>query len=159
MSPADDLLLSGGHETCKFLCLTPLGVGVVKRIVILHDNGVLSGTLPAILAGEGYRVDHIPFGEQSLDFLRLHRPDLLILDADRPWREVLALLSRIKADFHLWDTPVLVFTRAAEAWDKAAALRRQNCIVLPRNADRARVVEAVERSLAQASSSPKRRAS
>ena len=130
---------------------------MAKRIALLNDNKEFNGVVAAILADEGYEVRTATFGGRSLDFLRSYRPDLLMLDTERPWREVFALLSGLKADFQLWETPVIVFAKVAEVWEKAPALRRQNCIVLPRSIEVPALLEAVERALALVPPSPRRR--
>lgn len=120
----------------------------MKSIIILSDTGEQNGILATILARKGYRLHTATFGRASLDLVRLRRPDLVILDTDQSWKAVMGFLSGMKADFCLWQTPAIIVSKASEGWEKAAALRRQNCLVLPKPVEASAVLEAVESLLA-----------
>ena|SRR5579883_707045 len=66
----------------------------MKTILVADDEFDLTGTLRAILEGEGYRVETCSNGREALEHMRAAAPDLVFLDVMMP---VLGGVEALKA--------------------------------------------------------------
>lgn len=73
------------------------GDGVVERsILIIEDNESLALGLRTSLEVEGYKVDCVTDGNEGLDWLSEHTPDLVVLDLMLPGLNGFELLRRYR---------------------------------------------------------------
>src|SRR6185503_14147349 len=82
------------------------------NILIVDDDVELVGLLRFALTGAGYEVITAFDGEQALQRLRDHKPDLVILDVNLPIRNGFEVLEQLRKHSQV---PVMMLTvRAAE---------------------------------------------
>ena len=80
-------------------------------LILVADDRIDSVELCRDLLGlEGYRVVVAFNGEEALDRIRQHSPDLILLDLDMPLLNGYQVCERLKADAATADIPVLMLT-------------------------------------------------
>jgi signal transduction histidine kinase/DNA-binding response OmpR family regulator len=82
-------------------------------LVIDHDP-VSQDLLRSFLMREGYSVTVASNGEEGLHYARQSRPDVITLDISMPGRDGWSVLTALKSDADLSDTPVIVLTMVDE---------------------------------------------
>jgi len=82
---------------------------MARRVVIAEDEAIIRLDLKEILQGEGYEVvAETARGDEAVELVREHRPDLVILDVKMPGIDGIEAARRIAADEH--KLPVLILT-------------------------------------------------
>lgn len=70
----------------------------MKRVLIADDHPVIRGALKIVLRQEGYKqIFEASSGNEVLPMIRLHEPELVVLDLNMPCLDGLEVLVRIKA--------------------------------------------------------------
>lgn len=94
----------------------------------------VSQALANLIKARGYRVHFVVSGGELLDRLSELRPDVIVLDADLPDVDSVALCSTLRADPAAWNLPIVMITSApgtkqqrlaaleAGAWDYLSVL-------------------------------------
>ena len=108
-------------------------------ILIADDESVIRNVLASLLTEEGYRVHTVPDGREALDFLVLHRPDVIVSDIKMPRMHGLTLVERLRADGD--ETPVILIS----TWTPPSGLPGVQFIRKPFDLDQ--ITEAVKASL------------
>ncbi|MFN2637608.1 MAG: response regulator transcription factor [Gemmatimonadaceae bacterium] len=72
-------------------------VAIDRSILILEDNETLALGLRTSLEVEGYKVDCVTNGNEGLDWLEDHNPDLIVLDLMLPGLNGFEVLRRYRA--------------------------------------------------------------
>ena len=108
-------------------------------ILIADDESVIRDVLASLLAEEGHRVHTVPDGREALDYLILHRPDVILSDIKMPRMHGLTLLERMRAAGD--DTPVILIS----TWTPPAGLTGVQFVRKPFDLDQ--IMEAVKTSL------------
>jgi len=67
-------------------------------VLVVDDEPAIREVLALLLADEGYRVLTACDGQEALDYLALHRPDVIVSDIRMPRLHGLTLVERIRAD-------------------------------------------------------------
>lgn len=70
-----------------------------RHVLIVDDEESIRHSLAAVLTDEGYRVTAASSGKESLEKLRMERPDLIFLDIWMPELDGLETLKLIKAEW------------------------------------------------------------
>ena len=79
-----------------------------RRVVIAEDEAIIRLDLKEILQGEGYEiVGESGRGDEAVDLVRQHQPDLVILDVKMPGIDGIEAARRITAEMRV---PVLILT-------------------------------------------------
>jgi len=97
-------------------------VGTTPRILVVDDNAANVKILQTRLAAEGYDVVTAADGEQALEAVAAHRPDLILLDIMMPKLDGVEVCRRVKADPALPFTPIVLITAMSDAKDVVAGL-------------------------------------
>jgi len=79
------------------------------RILVVDDEPQILRALRAALKGHGYDVQTAADGEEALDLLALHPPDILILDLVMPGKSGFDVVREVRA----WSTPAHAAQRAS----------------------------------------------
>ena len=108
-------------------------------ILIADDESVIRDVLASLLAEEGYRVHTVPDGQEALDYLVLHRPDVIVSDIKMPRMHGLTLVERMRAAGDV--TPVIMIS----TWTPPADLPGVQFVRKPFDLDQ--IMEAVKASL------------
>jgi threonine synthase len=83
----------------------------VQRIAIVEDDPDARRLLRRVLQARGeYQIFEAEGGREGLDLVRLHRPDLVLLDLMMPEMDGFEVLEAIRADEQLVDTRIIVIT-------------------------------------------------
>ena len=123
------------------------------RIALVDDDPALLGLLRELLGDlEGYDVLTCDEGGRAFDFVRAHRPDLVLLDVRMQGEEAgWAILERLADAPETRAIPVIVCSAAVGgARDREPALRRPGVDVLAKPFDLDALLEKVRASLAPA---------
>jgi DNA-binding response OmpR family regulator len=90
----------------------------MKTILVVDDEFDLSGTLRAILEGEGYRAETCSNGKEALERLRMAPPDLLLMDVMMPLLSGLEVLQTMRGIAGLDAVPVVLMSSVSPAVKK-----------------------------------------
>lgn len=108
------------------------------RIALIDDDATLLGLLRDLLEGfEGYAVLVCDQGDGAYEFVKTHRPDLVLLDVWMHGNEVgWTILERLTCDPETRPIPVIVCSAALDDFpDREPLLRRPGVDVLPKPFD------------------------
>ena len=90
-------------------------------ILIVDDMRENLRLLSDLLSGCGYQVRPTLNGEQALASVRIHPPDLILLDIMMPGLDGYEVCRRLKADEQTRDIPVLFISALNDTYDKVSA--------------------------------------
>jgi two-component system, OmpR family, response regulator BaeR len=94
-----------------------------QRILIVEDEQRLAALVADYLKAAGYQVDQLYTGETVLDWVRTHRPDLILLDLMLPGKDGLTLCREIRAaPGEPGRLPVIMTTARVEEIDRLIGL-------------------------------------
>ena len=83
----------------------------IQCIAIIEDDADSRRLLRRVLQARGeYQIFEAENGDQGLELVRQHRPDLVLLDLMMPGLDGFEVLERIRADQNLTDTRIIVIT-------------------------------------------------
>lgn len=92
---------------------------MARQLLLVDDERDLVFYTKLFLEEQGYEVVEAYDGQQALELLQSHRPDLIILDVAMPRMTGWDVLAEIQQDPEKADIPVLMLTARAEDADKA----------------------------------------
>ena len=84
--------------------------GMTKRVLVIEDDLLNRMFLCATLEGHGFRVRALDDGRHALPTAREFKPNLIVTDMQLPHISGLQVISSLRADPALKDTPVLAVT-------------------------------------------------
>lgn len=119
--------------------------GFLATVLICDDEPSLRELIRVSLDGP-YSFAEADDGEKSLEIARRLRPDVIILDMMMPRLSGLEVLSEIRGDRELAETPVIVLT--AQPSTKDEALRCGADIVMVKPFEPGQITAAVEEVIA-----------
>lgn len=88
---------------------------VNKLILVVDDDPMNLRMAEFILERQGYLVCKVESGVECLSYLRIHRPDLILLDIEMPVMSGIRTLEIIRETLEWSDIPVMFLTAAADA--------------------------------------------
>ena len=92
-------------------------------VLVADDSMVIRAVLRQHLEAEGYQVVEAVNGPNTIEMMRHHRPDMVLLDIEMPGLNGHEVLRKVKADEELQDTPVVFLTGRTGSEQIVAALR------------------------------------
>jgi CheY-like chemotaxis protein len=95
----------------------------VATVLIVDDNEDICRVLARLVRSSGHTAEVANGGQQAIDYLATHRPDLLILDVMMPHVDGLEVLRSVRNDPRTAAVPVVMFTAAGEGEIRDRALR------------------------------------
>jgi two-component system phosphate regulon response regulator PhoB len=93
-----------------------------KTLLLVEDDPDLLEILRLTFEMEGYRLVVAEDGEQALDKVKRHAPDLVVLDLMLPKLDGIEVCRRIRADAALQHIPILMLTAKGEESDVVLGL-------------------------------------
>jgi len=87
------------------------------RIICIEDEPETTNLMKLILAREGYEVLGANGGEEGLDLVNEHHPDLILLDLMMPEMDGTQVFQRLKENEKTRDIPVIVVTAKVQSID------------------------------------------
>ena len=113
-------------------------------VLVIDDDPVVRDLLQTFLGREGYRVVSASNGEDGLRLAREVRPNAITLDVIMPGVDGWSVLTSLKADPDLADTPVILLT-ITDNKSMGYALGASECLTKP--IERDRLLAALEKHL------------
>lgn len=83
---------------------------LLKKIVVAEDDDAIAHMVNMALGDAGFLCLRAADGEEALNLVRMHAPDLLILDVMMPRVDGIEVAKRLKADVMLSRIPILMLT-------------------------------------------------
>ena len=96
--------------------------GMPRAVLVADDDPDLRDILRSILEGIGLTVREAADGQEALQAVRTHRPDLVILDYMMPELTGPEVCDQLKQDLLLRHIPVVMLTGKSELRDKVAGI-------------------------------------
>ena len=118
-----------------------------KTIVFADDEEDIVKFVKARLSKRGYTVLIAVNGQEALELIRQHQPDLVLLDKHMPLLDGTEVCKRMKDDEQLRAIPVILLTASSgsAAPEALQATQADDCIIKPFEA--AELFEKIERLL------------
>ena len=108
----------------------PVGGGpeerMSKKVLIVEDNELNMKLFNDLLEAHGYATVQTRNGMEALDLVRVHRPDLILMDIQLPEVSGLQVTQWIKDDPSLRHIPVIAITAFAMKGDEEK-IRQGGC--------------------------------
>jgi DNA-binding response OmpR family regulator len=89
------------------------------KVLVVDDEPFICRSLSFVLRKENYEVFEARNGEEALEAIRAHRPDLVFLDVMMPKINGFEVTERVKADPDLRTTKVILLTAKGQDSDRA----------------------------------------
>lgn len=121
-----------------------------RTIVMAEDSRTQGLVLKKALESRGYVVHWGQTGAAALEFVRRHRPALVVSDVEMPEMDGRELCRTIKADADLRATPVLMLTSLSRTSDILAGLRDGADAYVTKPYDPPQVLDRIDHLLAHA---------
>ena len=94
----------------------------MAKIVLVDDDELICEIVARMLAPFGHQVVPVRDGDDALDALWEHGPDLVILDCALPGKTGLTILREIRDSAMFRELPVLILTARRSEWHAKLAL-------------------------------------
>jgi CheY-like chemotaxis protein len=91
-------------------------------ILVVDDNDAGQLLVSSVLELDGFRVETAGSSGEVLDRLRVHVPDLILMDVQLPGQDGLSLTRQLKADPATADILIVALTAHAMAGDRELAI-------------------------------------
>ncbi len=117
--------------------------------LVIDDDPVVRDLMQSFLGREGYRVVAASSGEEGLRLAREVRPNAITLDVIMPGLDGWSVLTALKSDPDLADTPVILLT-ITDNKSMGYALGASECLTKPIERDRLLAILAKHRRLTPA---------
>ena len=92
------------------------------RILIVDDNATNLKLVAYLMKAHGYVVDTALDAESAIEAIRVHRPDVILMDIQLPGIDGLELTRRLKSEPETHDIVIIAVTAYAMKGDQAKAL-------------------------------------
>ena len=93
------------------------------QILVVDDEPDISALVAFHLARESYRVRTAADGNEAIQAIEAHRPDLIVLDQMLPGMSGLEILAELRRRPDTQDVPVILLTARREERDRIEGLR------------------------------------
>lgn len=117
------------------------------RVLLIDDNLNLTMLLSRALTKVGFE----PFVEnnsfQSMEAIRRHKPDLLVLDVMMPGKDGAAVLAELRMDSEWGSLPVILLTALAQEAQSIANIGGRACTVMGKPVELADLAETIRGQL------------
>ncbi len=95
----------------------------MSKVLVVEDVADIRFLLVETLADAGHQVLEAEDGATGLASVRLHRPDVILLDIMMPVMDGFQMLEQLKADPSLSSIPVIMVTAKGQEEDAKKALQ------------------------------------
>jgi DNA-binding response OmpR family regulator len=85
-------------------------------IVIVEDDEIVGNMVGAALSTRGHSVELVTNGDDAVDVIRDHQPDLVVLDCALPGTPGMLVLKNMRESATFSDTPVIVISARRSDW-------------------------------------------
>ncbi len=87
----------------------------MSTILIVEDDRDLTATIEKYLHEDGHETHHIEDGDNVIDWVKMHRPHVILLDLKLPGKDGLTLCQEIN---DICDIPMIIITAKIEEMDR-----------------------------------------
>jgi hypothetical protein len=101
---------------------TEAAVSQSPLILLAEDNEANISMLVSYLEAKGYRMLLANNGREAIDFAKIHRPDLILMDIQMPVMDGLEAMQQIRLDPNLVNIPMVALTAIAMIGDREKCL-------------------------------------
>lgn len=126
--------------------------GPKLHVLIAEDNQINSDVLCAHLEGLGHQCSVVVNGQQAVDFVTQHQPDLVMMDMQMPVMDGIEATRLIRAQG--FDMPIIAITANAFEHDRSACLAAGMTEFLPKPVTRPVLMAMIHRATAGAGGAP-----
>lgn len=99
-----------------------------RRVLVVDDEPRIRNILLLNLRLSGYEVMCASNGSEAIEMVRVHAPDVMLLDLMMPDMDGCAVIKRVRA---FSTVPILVFSASPERAESAVRLGANGCIGKP----------------------------
>ena len=92
-----------------------------KKALIIEDDKFLNKVLANKFRKEGFEVSQAVNGDEGIRRVIDERPDIVLLDIMLPGKDGFEVLTEIRANKHVKDTPVIIISNLGQGADIARA--------------------------------------
>lgn len=117
-----------------------------KRVLIVDDSALAVRSIKAIL-DDTYEVIISTSGKQAIGAMKIHHPDLVLLDYEMPEFDGKMTLEYIRKDSEIRDIPVIFLTSVADKTHIAAVLELNPAGYFLKPPERVKLLEAIDKIL------------
>lgn len=96
---------------------------MAKKITVVEDDKFLRELITQKISQEGYDISEAVDGEKGIETIKKEKPDLVLLDLILPGIDGFEVLSRIKADPDIAETPVIILSNLGQKEDIERGLK------------------------------------
>ena len=89
-----------------------------RTVLVVDDEPFICRSLSFVLRKDNYKVIEARNGEEALEAIRLHKPDLVFLDVMMPKINGFEVTERVKADPELRATKIILLTAKGQDSDR-----------------------------------------
>ena len=89
-----------------------------KKVLVVDDEPFICRSLSFVLRKENYEVLEARNGEEALEAIRTHRPDLVFLDVMMPKVNGFEVTKLVKSDPELKSTKIILLTAKGQDSDR-----------------------------------------
>jgi len=118
-----------------------------KRVLAVDDEKLIVLAIRHNLEYAGYEVIEAYDGREAIEAIEAHRPDLVVLDVMMPELSGWDVLTCIREDPELRETPVIMLTALGQDSDEREGLIRGADIYLTKPYEPQHLIELVKRLL------------
>jgi PAS domain S-box-containing protein len=110
--------LNRDHLTTDQLPAVPLA----PLILLAEDNPANVETMSAYLEMRGYRLILAGNGQEAIDLIKTHQPDLILMDIQMPGMDGLEAIRQLRSDPAVSQVPIIALTALAMPGDRERCL-------------------------------------
>ena len=89
-------------------------MGYEFTILVVDDEPHISRMLKFLFERQGYRVLTASTGEEAVELVKSHKPDVVFLDLLLPGKDGLEVLAELRSDSRFADLPIYLLTAAGQ---------------------------------------------
>ena len=120
-----------------------------ERVLIVDDNATNLKLVAYLMKANGYVVETALDAESAIEAIRLHHPEVILMDIQLPGIDGLELTRRLKADPKTRDIVIVAVTAYAMKGDQAKAQAAGCDDYITKPIDTRALPETIARHLAQ----------
>jgi len=91
-------------------------------ILLAEDNEANISTVSSYLIAKNYQIIVARNGQEALDYVKSHRPDVILMDIQMPGMDGLEAIQQLRRDPAHADLPIIALTALAMASDRDRCL-------------------------------------
>ncbi|MEM9494718.1 MAG: response regulator [Pseudomonadota bacterium] len=120
-----------------------------QRILLVDDDIQILQGLKMRLSATGFQVETAENGEEGLAAAQAARPDLIVIDINMPIMDGFTMLSRLREDASMDNTPVIMLSANVSPKMKKEGLKRGARCFMEKPYDSKALVQTIQSTIRQ----------